>query len=102
MRLCVRADQAVLRRQVPLRGQRRYDASLEGHQFRWVQAAFQRGRRIWQEVGNLLLKKPATIATISVAQTAELAGFGFTHLLRKPKRNPRNLGHLRQTRAPGG
>lgn len=43
-----RADQAVLWRQVPLRGERRNDTSLKRHQFCWRQAAFQCGGRICQ------------------------------------------------------
>lgn len=38
-----RANQAVLWRRVPLRGERRNDTSLKRHQFCWGQAAFQCG-----------------------------------------------------------
>lgn len=43
-----RANQAVLWRHVPLRGERRNDTSLKRHQFCWRQAAFQCGGRICQ------------------------------------------------------
>lgn len=50
-----RANQAVLWRQVPLRGERRNDTSLKRHQFCWGQAAFQCGGRICRG-GGLLIK----------------------------------------------
>lgn len=43
-----RANQTVLWWQVPLRGERRYDISLEWYQFCWGQTALQCSRRIWQ------------------------------------------------------
>lgn len=45
---CRRANQTVLWWQVPLRGERRYDTSLEWYQFCWGQTALQCSRWIWQ------------------------------------------------------
>lgn len=45
---CGGVNQAVLWREVALRGEGRYDTSLKWHQFSWRQAALQSGRRIWQ------------------------------------------------------
>lgn len=45
---CRRANQTVLWWQVPLRGERRYDTSLEWYQFCWGQTALQSSWRIWQ------------------------------------------------------